>query len=130
MFILDIGKKILKKSWNLYNTKLPMPLVLLIFLIIHISVGLLGSQSANNKGRSKMGWFFLCFVFPPFILLINCLTNKADKNCYETDKTIQGGMVLILENIWQTEFIQKNIWMIYITILLVPIIFFILIQLC
>ena len=40
------------------------------WLAIWIVVAIVGAIVANNKGRSGVGWFFLCLVLTPLAILV------------------------------------------------------------
>ena len=40
------------------------------WLVIWIVVAIVGAIVANNKGRSGVGWFFLCLVLTPLAILV------------------------------------------------------------
>ena len=42
-------------------------------IVIIVFLGIAGAWLAEDKGRSKMGWFFLCAIFPPAIIIIALL---------------------------------------------------------
>jgi len=40
------------------------------FLTIWIVLAIVGAIVANNKGRSGVGWFFLCLLLTPLVILV------------------------------------------------------------
>ncbi len=49
---------------------------LAIHLIVALIGGTIGAAVASSKGRSVVGWFFLCFFFPLIgIIIIACMPN-------------------------------------------------------
>ena len=45
-------------------------------VVFNLIVSLLAFRSAKSCGRNKFGWAFLCFIFPPLIVLIWQMSQK------------------------------------------------------
>lgn len=62
-------------------------------LIIFLLAGLVGAIVADGKGRSKIVWFLICFLFPLSILILLVLPSQPArgklKNCPECGRIIK-----------------------------------------
>ncbi len=57
---------------------------LTIHLIVAVIGGVIGAIVASSKGRSVVGWFFLCFFFPLIgIIIVACLSNLKKERARE-----------------------------------------------
>ena len=51
------------------------------FLTIWIILAIVGAIVANNKGRSGVGWFLLCLLLTPVVILVfwRCRRSSREK---------------------------------------------------
>jgi hypothetical protein len=46
------------------------------WLVLWIVIAVVGAIVASNRGRSGVGWFFLCLVLPVMILVLLALPSR------------------------------------------------------
>lgn len=55
------------------------------YLVIALVAGVVGGYLAGNKGYHRIGWFLLCTIVPPLLLVVLILKPKSpgniDKKC-------------------------------------------------
>ena len=51
-------------------------MALVIVLMIWVVAGVIGAFVARSKGRSAVGWFIICFLFPIGVLILLALPNE------------------------------------------------------
>ena len=51
-------------------------MALVILLMIWVIAGVIGAFVARSKGRSAVGWFIICFLFPIGVLILLALPNE------------------------------------------------------
>ena len=61
------------------------------FLTIWIILAIVGAIVANNKGRSGVGWFFLCLLLTPVVILVFWRCRRSSRWPYLLKKAAKPG---------------------------------------
>jgi hypothetical protein len=74
-------------------------IILIIMLLIWFVPGIIGAYIAGMKGRSKLGWFFICAIFPLCIIAIIFLPPAKEiagkyKQCPACKEFVKWGAII------------------------------------
>jgi len=67
--------------------------MVLVLLVIWIVVAIVAAIIASNKGRSNVGWFFLCLLLTPLAILVLLALPEAEgaiKTCPQCAETVKA----------------------------------------
>jgi len=56
--------------------EIPEVIFFILVLVVALLLGIVGAWLAEDKGRSRLGWFVLCTICPLFIIPIALLGPK------------------------------------------------------
>ena len=61
-----------------------------VALIVWVVIGIVAAVVAGNKGRSRIGWFLLCFFLTPLaVLILLALPTLVEASPERTKKCAQ-----------------------------------------